>query len=625
VVRDHQLFLTARDYFQFVTNFFEVINVSATHLYHSALELSPSSSIVRKHYYHQRPHPSPRVVTGIEDSWEPTAAISTKHSHYLSSAWSPCGQTIAVVAEDAVEIWDALTLKHLSTPQSTKGTTTFRCGLTYSPDGHSLAGCSDTAIIIWDIQTGGEVTRVKCEVTSDGLELVWSSDGKTIGTISSGELGTFVVHIYDITSNTTLSPGTLYSRNKPHIWAWNNTFQIVATHEDQTIVIFEVGSTLTKTKTFSFQFDSPFEAFSPTTYRVSISTVGDCDHSPELIILHIQSSEVLLQKTGSYWHSSFSPDASLFAAFTADKLIIWEYASGHYKQWKEFQQTPTPLQFSPTSLSILGHAGALLQILHLDYSPTTLTMKPTTTPHGQLQDAFSPDGTFTATAYHGENTVTITNLTSQNPFPSQFIDTDLEITAMVLTGKVLLVKGPDTIVAWLLTEEGMVDGIVGNTRADRNDSLWEISPQALAARWARLFRRGGGNDERHLEFSVADEVAAIKHNGFVIHAYHTETGEVLKPTQVPQNPGQIWYHFHSQQQDECDLYHRDSFKHQEPLQSEWPISQATLQEGWIKDPDGKHRLWLQPSWRSAGNNVNWLHNATTLRLRNSSELAIVKF
>jgi hypothetical protein len=96
----------------------------------------------------------------------------------------------------------------------------------------------------------------------------------------------------------------------------------------------------------------------------------------------------------------------------------------------------------------------------------------------KLKDAFSPNGAYIATAYQGESTITITNLHSPYPSPSQFIDTDLEILAMVLTGNVLLVKGADKFVAWLLTEEGVVDGIIGNTRADCNDSLWEISIQA---------------------------------------------------------------------------------------------------------------------------------------------------
>ena len=261
MVRDHQLLCTARDYFQFVTNFFEVINVSATHLYHSALELSPLSSTVQKFYYHQRSQSSPRVVIGIADSWEPTSANSKKH--YLSSTWSPCGNFVAVAAEEVIEIWDALTLKLLSTPHST-GVTRFKYGLAYSPYGHSLASFSDTGIIIWDTQTGGEATKIGFNVTDTGADLVWLLDGQAICTIPH-EPGAFPLYIHDVTSGTTLSPGTLYSTNEPCIWAHDKSFQIAVSKGDQkaqTIEIFEVGATLTKIKSFPFQFGSPFKAFS---------------------------------------------------------------------------------------------------------------------------------------------------------------------------------------------------------------------------------------------------------------------------------------------------------------------------------------------------------------------------
>ena len=129
VARDHQLLSAARDYFHFVTTFFEPIEVSATHVYHSALELSPLSSIIRKFYYHQRPHPSPRVVIGIPDSWDPSTSVSTKHSRYLSSTWSPCGRFVAAVTEEAMEIRDALTLELVSALQSTKVAARFKPGI----------------------------------------------------------------------------------------------------------------------------------------------------------------------------------------------------------------------------------------------------------------------------------------------------------------------------------------------------------------------------------------------------------------------------------------------------------------------------------------------------------------
>ena len=568
------------------------------------------------------------MVIGVPDSWDPSTAASTAHSYYLSSTWSPCTRFVAVVAEEAVEIWDALTLKLLTTLQSPRVTTRFRHGLAYSPEGRSLAGCSDTGIIIWDTQTGGVVKEVDCGVTSDGLELVWSLDGNVIATLSSQVSEALTVHTYDIATGTTLSSSTFLSREKSYIWAHDKSFRIVMAGQDRKgwkIDIFEVGSALTKVESFPFRLNCPFEGFSTTTYRVSLSTAGDRDHDPELLIWDIRNSKVLLQETGNYWHFSFSPDGSFLAAFTGDRLLVWMYASGSYTRWREFQQTPTPLQFSPSSSSILGCAGTLLRVLHLDHSPAAHVTESVVAAPSRPQDAFSPNGTYIATATCGKSAVKITDLRSQNPSPSQFIDTDLEISAMVLTGNVLLVKGPDTLVAWLLTDEGVVDGIVGNTRADRNDSLWDISLRALAARWARLLGRGGGGDDRHLEFSVEDGIAAIKLNGYVVRTYHTETGEILESVETPLHLRPTWYNFHNRQRDECELYQRDLCKNRGLLEYDWPVSQTTLRDGWVKDPEGKHRLWLHARWRLAGNDVDWLHNATTLRLRNSSELVIVKF
>ena len=628
VAGDYQLIDTARDYFHFTTTFFELIDISATHIYHSALELSPMSSIVRKFYYHQRPHPSPRILIGTPDSWDPTA-VSTRHSYYLSSTWSPCGQFVAAVAREAVEIRDALTLELLSTLQPIEVTTRFRHGLTYSPDGRSLASCSDTAIMVWDTQTGGVVKEIECEVTGDGLELVWSLDGKAIGTISPRVSGTLAVHTYEVTSGAIQSSGTVQSTRSAHIWAHDGSFRVMTTTVDRkgrAINVYEVGSALTKIEQFPFRSHFSVGIFSPTAYRISVSVTGDNDHDHQLLILDVRNSEVLLQETGRYWNPCFSLDGSVFSAFAGDHLPVWRYTSGRYIRWREFRQAPMLLQFSPTLSSILGHAGALLHVLHLEYSPAALTMGSVVPTHSRLLDAFSPYGTYIATTHHQESTITIVNLRSPNPSPSQFINTGLEISAMVLTGNVLLVKGSDTVVAWLLTEE-VVDEILNDRRIDRSDSLWDISPRAHASLWTRLLQReggdGGGDD--FLEFSVEGEIAAIRRNGDIVRIYHTGTGEILEPDKAPLHPDRTWYRFHNPHRDDCNLYRRNLRKHHKPLKVDWPVSQTILREGWVKDPEGKHRLWLHARWRSAGNDVDWLDEVTTLRLKNPSELIIAKF
>lgn len=163
-----------------------------------------------------------------------------------------------------------------------------------------------------------------------------------------------------------------------------------------------------------------------------------------------------------------------------------------------------------------------------------------------------------------------------------------------------------------------MDGIVGNTRADCNDSLWDITPKAPTT------RRHLGN--RELGFSVKDETANIYMYGFVIRAYHTGTGEIFGQDEIPRHNNCTRYQFHRQPgKDDSNRYQRDMCKRQRPLQCGWKTSVTDLERGWVKDPEGKCRLWLHPRWRTDGNQVDWLHNATTLRLRNASELVIVKF
>ena len=631
MARDHQLFTTARDYFQFATNFFEVVDISATHIYHSALELSPLSSIVRRFYYSQRPHPSPRVMIGVKDSWDPSTVVSAGYSSYLSSTWSPCGQLVAVVTQEAVEVRDGLALKLLYTLQQTKSVTRFRPGLAFSPDGHSLAGCSDTSIVIWDTQTGGMPTTIECEVTGGGLELIWSLNGQLIGAFSPWVLETVNVHIYNVASGTMLLSSTLQSRDKPYIWACGTFFQLVTIAQDrkgQTVSIFEAGSTLSRIESFPLQINSHLHAFSPTTYRALFSITGDHQHVA-LLVLDIQTSKVLLQTTGSYWHFCLSSDASLMAASTKDSLIIWRYASGCYSQWREFQCTPTPLQFSPNSSSILSCVSTFLHVLHLEYIPTTPATETAPTAHQVPLDAYSPHSTYIATTCHGESVITITNLCSQIP-SLQFIETGFSISNIVLTGNVLLVKGTgsDTITAWLLTEEGMVNGVFSNRRADCNDSLWSISLRdkdpVFQARSSQRHSTRASDD--HLEFSSADGIGAIRHhNGFYTHIYHTETGKILKPDEAPLQLGHTWYRFYNPHQNDCDCYHHDLCKQSIDLGHDLPASQIILQEGWAKDHKGRHQLWFPPYWRSAENDVGWLNKATTLRLKNKSELVIIKF
>jgi hypothetical protein len=105
---------TTADCLRFVTEFFEVISQSASHIYHSALQLAPRSSIVWKLYNQQIGSPMARIVTGIPTSWDSCAASAGVRDGAYGAVWSPCGKFIAVGSVDGAEIWDSNTLERLS-------------------------------------------------------------------------------------------------------------------------------------------------------------------------------------------------------------------------------------------------------------------------------------------------------------------------------------------------------------------------------------------------------------------------------------------------------------------------------------------------------------------------------
>jgi len=583
VARDEQLLDITKDYLQFVTTFFEVIKVSATHIYHSALELCPVSSIVRKLYHHRRVARSPKVVIGTADSWEPTIAISGDYESYI---WSPCGQFIAARTVNVVEIRNQVTLELITILWPTETIPDLEGPLAYSPDGCFIACTSDTGVIIWDIQTGGVAKEIQHRAALTSL--VWSLDGGSICTIEWDDDLDGVVHTFDISSGTTSSPGTLQSHREPYLWVDDKSFWIIAMRDSKDGVdIFKVGLTLTKIRSFDFSplFFAAIRSFSPTTHRVSISDENT------IRIFDIQNSKLLLDETGycSYSHC-FSPDGSLFAAFNSTSIHIWKYASGCYTLWREFQCQgfSGSLQFSPTSSSILGRSLDVLRVWRLHELPT-----PPEVHHRQLV-RLSRSGTHIATAHELGNTVTITDLLARTP--PQFIDTNVEIKRLSLTGNVLLVAGSGEIVAWLLTEEGLVDGVIGDRRVSRSDSIWTTS---------------NPNPELYTP-ELGGQVGVIGLFTSYLHVYHTETGEVLDPTQKPQHYDHRRYYNNIPQRDT-------------PPEDAWQTSRDTLREGWVKDPEGKHRMWVPVEWREGWYLSDWHHDATTQFSFLKDRFVLIKF
>ena len=503
-----------------------------------------------------------------------------------------------------MEIRDPLSSELLST--LTKPDVFLTGELAYSPDGRSIASLSNyTSLVIWDIQTGGVVKEIVCGDTKN-VSWTWSLDGKTICIVDAS----YAVRVHDVASNTTLFPGALQSRHDPQLWAHSTSFRVMTTGWDSralAIDISEAGSVLTKIESFrigSFGQYDKIGSFSPTTYQVSVLA---CD---QIRILDVRNSECLLEREGDQSGSHcFSSDGSLFAIYSFGGVHIWKYTStGRYTLWREFPSQSwgsirlCPLQFSPTLSSILGSPASIPQVWHLD-GPPIVSHPDSRTPLAVLSSC----GAYIATCDMWNNIVTITNLHSQTP--PQFIDTGMEIDELALTGNVLLVKDSSGLVAWRLTEEGVVDsGVFDNRTAGCGNSIWTVlihNPTFLVGNQTVTIKRGGGNA--------------------ILHAYHTRSGEVLEPAQAPPHPFGRYYsprdmrygqhYIHYRKLDEWGILSEDG----------WPVSQDTFQEGWVKDREGKHRLWIPIEWRTYLPRSGWLSNITTLWLNREGGAIIIMF
>ena len=490
------------------------------------------------------------------------------------TAWSPCGQFVAMLIKGTVEIRGPLTFELLSTFQPAEPTSELVGPLSYSPDGHSLACASSNAIVVWDIQTGGVIREINYNITPatkwwQESKLVWSLDGWLISIMHQSH-NLSVVYSYDVALGMVLSSHPSQSKGQ-YLWAHNKSFLMVELDcEASMINIFEVGGTLTKIKAFPIQLGKSgyrIESFSPTTYHVSLS-----GHY-QLLIIDIRKSRGLLDEGclpyGGFKTHTFSSDGGHFAASSDNGIHIWEYNDDCYTLWRKFPSwisSCTNLLFSPTSPLILGDFEGVLKLWKWDGPSITSTI------HCQQLSIFSSSGAYIITASYEESTVTITNTLSKTP--SQLIDTDMEISGLALVGNVLLVMDLQAIVAWQLTEDGLVNNVLGKRRASHSDSIWAALLDSL-------------DNETLL---IKDQTGMIGSYGSTPQIYETQCEDVFELPEGPNPWYPFWFIFRG--------WHHlcDSFMHGTPLGTDPGPSEVTLKEGWVEDHKGRHLLWLPFEW-----------------------------
>ena len=135
-----------------ILEYFDVICDSPSHLYHSALPFSPSSSWIRGCYKAEVTE-EVTVLMGLPNRWD--ACSRTIFLRDEPSGFAYQGDTIAVGLESNVELLDAITGVRTSVLQGHREKI---LSIAFSLDGTLLVSRSlDRTIKLWDIQTGGVI------------------------------------------------------------------------------------------------------------------------------------------------------------------------------------------------------------------------------------------------------------------------------------------------------------------------------------------------------------------------------------------------------------------------------------------------------------------------------------
>ena len=402
---------------------FDLISASASHIYISALPLSPRTSMVREMYIRYA-RPLAGVMYGLPASWERVVAVVYREDLGDHVAWSPCNKFIAIVVPGAVEIRDAATLNLLNTFESSLDDKVL--WLSFSPDGRILTQLNGKGLVTWDLQTGRSV----CTTLPDKLVVdsaLSSLNGKTLtvlsedpsgrrNTITTHDLSTLHTHSHQVPEGLVLSP----------TWTHGESLRF-ATLKPGDITIWEVDSTFAHTPRVVESLLAPDEInnvkefkvplFLPTLSRLAIG-IEKTSLFSSLIIWDARDAKLLLEIPDSLasHEMSFSSDGSFFAARAwCSQIYVWKEFPKGYILHQQLEITSPGMyravHLSPDGKSAVLSSNSTMHLWHTKNRMLTLSCG-LPEPNGKFILAFSPDGASVALGRYEDDMVAVFDLQS---------------------------------------------------------------------------------------------------------------------------------------------------------------------------------------------------------------------
>jgi len=351
---------------------FNAISNSPSHLYHSALPLSPSSSWLHECYIAELSQ-EVRVVEGLPVKWGMCSrTVLLGGILWTLSYWN---NTVAVgSAHRDIFIFDAITGSQTAV---LLGHTDAVKSLTFSPDGTSLvSGSKDKTVKLWDVQTGGVVNTfyghndwvLSVSISADSTTIASGSDDRTIHlwNIQTGECHKIIEQQYLVryVRFSPKNPQSLMSVSYTAIEQWDiDGHKIGSTYDGSQIAFSSDGTQFVLCREGDVTVQNINSGVTVAKFNVAYRDCGPCCFSPDGRLVAISDDQKfhLWNITGSHPHLvetfightdyinslAFSSPSNLISASHDGSVKFWQIGAS-LMDLAVTDPKSTPLNSAPT-------------------------------------------------------------------------------------------------------------------------------------------------------------------------------------------------------------------------------------------------------------------------------------